>query len=384
MDITDLSAADLSEAIHRRDVSCREVMASYLDRIDERNPAVNAIVSRRDRDELLAEAATCDDELVGGHSRGWMHGMPQAIKDLLPTKGLRTTMGSRLLEDFVPTVDALIVQRMKAAGCIVIGKTNVPEFGLGLAHLQRRVRDHLQRVRPHPHCRRQQWWSGGFLGPAHASRGRRQRLHGIAAQPGRLERRVRVPPEPGTRSRRTGARQLPRATRDGRSDGTHRARRCAVARHTGGIRRRVAAVPVGETRRVRHCARRGPSHSSSTPEVLASGGSEISTDTWRWSPASSNDARAGCGRWSRIGCAVEPTKFTMAPDRVWQAWLVWRHFLVSANLLPLITDPSRRELMKPEALWEVDRGLELTGVEITKASVERTTFYSMEAGVRTP
>ena len=89
MNITELSAAQLSEAIHGRDVSCREVMNAYLDRIDERNPAVNAIVSRRDRDELLAEANECDDEIANDLSRGWMHGMPQAIKDLADGKGCR-------------------------------------------------------------------------------------------------------------------------------------------------------------------------------------------------------------------------------------------------------------------------------------------------------
>ena len=131
MEITELSAAQLSESIHARDVSCREVMEAYLDRIDERNPALNAIVSLRDRDELMAEATECDDEIAHDLSRGWMHGMPQAIKDLAETKGLRTTKGSRLLERFVPNFDCLIVARMKDAGCIVVGKTNVPEFGLG-------------------------------------------------------------------------------------------------------------------------------------------------------------------------------------------------------------------------------------------------------------
>ena len=109
MDITELSAAQLSESIHGRDVSCREVMAAYLDRIDEHNPALNAIVSLRDRDELLAEAAECDDELAHDVSRGWMHGMPQAIKDLCRAKGCCTTKGSRLLERFVPTSTRLMV-----------------------------------------------------------------------------------------------------------------------------------------------------------------------------------------------------------------------------------------------------------------------------------
>jgi amidase len=106
-------------------------MQATLARIDEVNPAVNAIVSLRDAQELLAEADAHDAMLAKGASKGWMHGIPQAIKDLSPTEGLRTTLGSPLMRDFVPKADGLMVQRMKAAGAIVIGKTNVPEFGLG-------------------------------------------------------------------------------------------------------------------------------------------------------------------------------------------------------------------------------------------------------------
>jgi amidase len=79
-DLTATGAAALSELIHAREVSCREVMTAFLDRIDARNPDLNAIVSRRDRDVLMREAAERDEELVAGESRGWMHGIPQAIK----------------------------------------------------------------------------------------------------------------------------------------------------------------------------------------------------------------------------------------------------------------------------------------------------------------
>src|SRR4051812_19179078 len=131
MDITAVGAAALSEAIDRREVSCREVMQAHLARIDERNPAVNAIVSRRDSDVLMAEASECDEELAAGRSRGWMHGLPQAIKDLTDVAGMPTTSGSPLLAGFVPTADSLMVSRMRAAGCVIVGKTNVPEFGFG-------------------------------------------------------------------------------------------------------------------------------------------------------------------------------------------------------------------------------------------------------------
>ncbi|HEY9237246.1 MAG TPA: amidase family protein, partial [Burkholderiaceae bacterium] len=131
MDITDLDATALSQALHARRISCRETLQAYLDRIARLNPTFNAIVSLRDPDPLRREADACDAELARGESRGWMHGLPQAIKDIAPTAGLASTMGSPLLRDAVPREDGLMVQRMKAAGCIVVGKTNTPEFGLG-------------------------------------------------------------------------------------------------------------------------------------------------------------------------------------------------------------------------------------------------------------
>jgi amidase len=71
----------------------------------------------------------------------------------------------------------------------------------------------------------------------------------------------------------------------------------------------------------------------------------------------------------------------MDPARVWEAWLVWRSFLVAAGLAPLLTDESKRDLMKPEALWEIDRGLALTAPQITNAAVERTAFHQAFVGL---
>src|SRR5689334_13062536 len=106
-------------------------MRATLDRIAAVNPRVNAIVNVQDERDLLRQADARDAELARGDSRGWMHGMPQAIKDAAETKGIPTTLGSPLLANHVPRHDALMVERMKAAGCIVVGKTNTPEFGLG-------------------------------------------------------------------------------------------------------------------------------------------------------------------------------------------------------------------------------------------------------------
>ena len=79
--ITDLDASQLSEAIHARQVSCTDVMQAYLARIDQLNPTYKAIVNLAPANTLLAQAHQCDQELARGHSRGWLHGIPQAIKD---------------------------------------------------------------------------------------------------------------------------------------------------------------------------------------------------------------------------------------------------------------------------------------------------------------
>jgi len=130
-EIVNLDAIALARAIKSKQVSSVEVMTAYLDRIERLNPRVNAIVSLQPRDVLLKQAATRDAQLARGEYLGWMHGFPHAVKDLEPTRGIRTTMGSPLFRNFVPHEDSIMVERIRRAGAIIIGKTNVPEFGLG-------------------------------------------------------------------------------------------------------------------------------------------------------------------------------------------------------------------------------------------------------------
>ena len=106
-------------------------MREFLLQIERLNPLVNAIVSLRPAAELLAEAAAADRRLASGDVVGPLHGLPMAIKDLSLTRGIRTTFGSLLYRDFVPTSDELYVGRCRGAGAIIIGKTNTPEFGAG-------------------------------------------------------------------------------------------------------------------------------------------------------------------------------------------------------------------------------------------------------------
>jgi amidase len=124
------SARDLRDLIATRQISAVAVTEAHLARIDAVNPKVNAIVTVVP-ERALAEAAALDTRAARGEPLGLLHGLPVAIKDLMDTEGIRTTYGSRVHADHVPDHDALIVQRLRAAGAIVLGKTNTPEFGAG-------------------------------------------------------------------------------------------------------------------------------------------------------------------------------------------------------------------------------------------------------------
>ncbi|RJL01868.1 amidase family protein, partial [Paracoccus siganidrum] len=126
-DPTGSSAAALSRAMAAGRITAEAVMAAHLDRIEALNPRLNAIVSLRPRDQLMAEARAADR----GSRKGWLHGLPVAVKDLAAVAGLRTTWGSTIFRDHVPAADDVVVARMRAAGTIFIGKTNTPEWGLG-------------------------------------------------------------------------------------------------------------------------------------------------------------------------------------------------------------------------------------------------------------
>ena len=129
-ELCDLSAVELAARIRRKQLSAREVMTAHLARIERTNPKINAIVTLV-AERAMADARRADEEQARGATLGPLHGLPVAHKDLVPTAGIRTTYGSPLWRDNVPTVDALLVQRLRAAGAITVGKTNTPEWGAG-------------------------------------------------------------------------------------------------------------------------------------------------------------------------------------------------------------------------------------------------------------
>jgi amidase len=129
-ELCEMGAVELATRLAKKQVSAREVMTAHLAQIERVNPKVNAIVTLV-AEQAMAGAAKADEAITRRGSIGVLHGLPVAHKDLVDTAGIRTTRGSPFYRDNVPTTDALIVTRMRAAGAITVGKTNTPEFGAG-------------------------------------------------------------------------------------------------------------------------------------------------------------------------------------------------------------------------------------------------------------
>jgi amidase len=373
--ITELSVLSLSEAIHQRRVTCALVMEAYLSRIAKLNPTFNALVSLRDEPSLLAQARAHDELLQQGTSLGWLHGIPQAIKDLANTAGLRTTLGSPLMANFVPQEDGLMVQRMKAAGAIVMGKTNVPEFGLG-SHTFNEVFGA----------------TGNAYDPAKTSGG-----------------------SSGGAAVALALRLLPVA--DG-SDFGGSLRNPAAWNNVFGLRPSQGRVPMWPAQEVwlNQMGIEGPMGRSvadvrallqtqagfdaRSPLSLATDSANISAAQalkprpgaarvrvgWLGDlggylplePGLLQQHAAGLDRMRQMGCEVVSLSIEdlgFDPSKVWQSWLVWRRMLVASRLQGFLVQPSNRALMKPEALWEYDQAQSCSGHEFMQASVVRSHFY---------
>src|SRR2546426_8300114 len=128
-DLADRSATELARLVASRELSPVEVVEACLARVERCNPAVNAIVTLNPR--ALDDAGELELRLVRGEEVGPLAGLPIGIKDVTPVAGLRTTYGSLLYRDHVPTEDALVVRRLRDAGAVILGKTNCPEFAAG-------------------------------------------------------------------------------------------------------------------------------------------------------------------------------------------------------------------------------------------------------------
>jgi len=126
-----MGARELAKSIRVRDLSAREVMSAFLEQIERVNPRINAIVAKLEDEKCLALADEANRRVARGDDVGPLYGLPFAFKDLDPAVGFPLTRGSRIFKDFIPVEDSVLVERLKHAGVIPIGKTNVSEFGMG-------------------------------------------------------------------------------------------------------------------------------------------------------------------------------------------------------------------------------------------------------------
>ncbi|MBT1267248.1 amidase [Pseudomonas sp. NPDC087814] len=368
MSIVELDAIELSRAIHARQVSCHEVMQAYLAQVERFNPTVNALVSLRSHEDVLAEAAQRDRELDQGQSRGWMHGMPQAIKDLAATQGLRTTLGSPLFAEHVPQEDAISVARVRASGAIIIGKTNVPEFGLGSQTYNSVFGTTGNAYDP-------RLVAGGSSGGAAVALALRMLpvadgsdMMGSLRNPGAFNNVFGLRPSQGRVPHGPApelfVQQLATEGPMGRSVAD-------VAR--------LLSVQAGYDPRV-------PLSLKEDPAVL---GEPLQRDFkgarlgWLgdyngYLPMEDGVmslCESALKDFAALGCEVEHCQPEFSLERLWQTWLVHRHWLIQGSLGAAYADPQKRALLKPEAQWEVQGGLQLSAADVYQASINRSDWY---------
>lgn len=364
--IWDLSATELSRRISAGTVSAAEAMAAFLDRIEAANPALNAIVSLRPRDELMVEARAADR----APAKGWLHGVPMAIKDLVATKGLRTTWGSPLYADHVPAQDDLVAARLRAAGAIFIGKTNTPEWGHG---------------------------SHSF-----------NPVHGTTRNPYDLSRSAGG--SSGGAAAALAARLVPVA--DG-SDMMGSLRNPAAFCNVYGFRPTYGLVPPDAqgdvflhtlstegpmARTVEDLARLLETLSGPNPETPFGRAAEPFADLLSTDPAGKRigwladwggaypcepgilaQCESALGVLADLGAIIEPLAPPFPAGELWQSWTTLRAMLNAGGMKALYDDPPKRAQLKPETLWEIERGQSLSAAEVYEASTIRSRWYAQAA-----
>jgi amidase len=362
-----MDAVTLADAIRLRQVSCVEVMTAYLDHIDKINPRVNAIVALQDPLSLLAQSEERDRQVARGELMGPLHGFPLAVKDLIPVKGIRMTMGSPILKDFVPEADGVMVERLRRAGGLFIGKTNTPEFGLG-SHTYNPVygltRNAYDQTRS----------AGGSSGGAAVSLALRMLPVADGTDFGGSLR------NPAGWNNifgfRTSMGLVPSNVQDGWFPSM------SVA---GPMARNVPDLAMLLSIQAGYDARAPLSTSGDGSAYQRRLESDLKGKRIAWSgdfkgylpyePGVLEVCTCALKVFESMGCVVEEAQPDYSIDAVWRAWLKLRAWQSGGSLLPYYNDPKKRVLLKPEAIFEVESGLRLTAFDVSAASAVRTAWY---------
>jgi amidase len=367
-EIVRMDARGLSAAIAGKKLSCTEVMTATLDHIAALNPKVNAIVALQDREGLMAQAKERDAQVARGQIMGPLHGFPHAVKDLQPVKGIRSTSGSPLLKDFIPTHDSLVVERMRAAGAIFIGKTNVPEFGLG-SHTINPV--YGPTLNPYDLTKS----AGGSSGGATVALALRMLPVADGTDYGGSLR------NPAGWNNvfgfRTSFGVVPAAGEDVWLPSQ------SVA---GPMARNVPDLAMLLSVQAGYDPRAPLSDTGSGQRFLAPLDANLKGKKIAWLGDLNGFApyeagvldvcRAALKTFESLGCVVEQAVPDAPMEPVWQAFMKIRQWQSGASFRSYYADPAKRALLKPEAIWEVEQGAKLSAYDMIDASVVRTAWSS--------
>lgn len=362
-----LDAASLANAIRTRQASCVEVMTSYLDHIERLNPRVNAIVALEDRASLLAQSEERDRQVARGELMGPLHGFPHAVKDLMPVKGIRMTMGSPILKNFVPTSDAIMVERLRKAGAIFIGKTNTPEFGLG-SHTYNPVYGATRNAYDQSRS------AGGSSGGAAVALALRMLPVADGSDYGGSLR------NPAGWNNVFGFRTSFGLVPTNAPDGWLPSMSVAgpMARNVPDLAM-LLSVQAGYDARMPLSASGEGSVFQRRLEADVKGKRVAWSGDFRgylpYEPGVLEVCRSALKIFESMGCIVEEAQPDYSIDAVWRAWLKLRAWQTGESLLAYYNDPAKRALLKPEAIFKIESGLKLSAYDISAASVIRTEWY---------
>jgi amidase len=359
-----LSLRDLARLLGTRQLSAREVMSAHLAQIRRWNPRLNAIVARLDDEECLALAVSADGRAARGERLGALHGLPWAFKDLEPAAGFPWTRGSPIFKNDRPATDSVLVERLRKAGVLAIGKTNTPEFGMG-SHTYNRV--YGTTVNPYDVTKSAGGSSGGAAasvasGMLPAADG--SDLGGSLRNPGNFNNVVGFRPTVGIVP--TAPCLLPLLGF---------AVKGPIARSVRDVGYLLAAMAGPDPR--------DPGCIPSAPNVF-SGGLErdFKGERIAWCPDLGGlplDRRVRAVLQSHrrtfetLGCIVEDAHPDLTAAE--EVFLTMRAFRAWTNLGPLLA--SHRSDLKPEAIQQIEEGARLTTAQLSKAMVRHGQILEM-------
>jgi len=366
-DIVMMDGTALSRAIHTKQLSCLETMTAYLAHIERLNARVNALVALQDPDELLKQAKERDAQLARGEYLGPLHGIPHAVKDLQPVKGIRTTQGSPIFKDFVPATDSLMVERLRTAGAIFIGKTNTPEFGLG-SHTYNPVYGITRNAYDQSRS------AGGSSGGAAVALALRMVPFADGSDFGGS---LRNPAGwNNVFGLRTSIGRVPRDSRDAWLPSMS---------VTGPMARNIADLALLLSVQAGYDARAPLSIDGDGTHFRRHFQKEYRGKRIAWGgdlsgampcePGVLELCKAATKTFEGLGCRVDEAHPDFDFNALWRAVVRLRGWLEGVGLLAYYQDPVTRALLKPEAIFEIETGLNFSAYDVTAASVTRTEWY---------